>query len=591
MAENQEPTNNLIQLGAGVGSKVERIKMGSDYLRGQIVEELEQNTARFSEEQIQLLKFHGTYQQENRDQRQTRKAAGEEKAYQFMVRARIPGGHLTAEQYLAEDDLAGRYGNGTLRLTTRQSIQLHGVLKGNLRETIRQINLAQFSTLSACGDVNRNVMACPAPTASRAHARVHEIAQRIAMHLAPHSKAYYEIWVDGEKVENEEHEEVVEPIYGPTYLPRKFKIGVAFPHDNCIDVYTQDIGLIAHLEGEPDTDDEHLAGFTVVIGGGMGATHGKAETYPALAQPLCFVTPDEVLEICETVVTVQRDYGDRQNRKHARMKYVVAERGIPWFRAEVESRLGRSLQDPRPVSWSEVEDHLGWHQQGDGRWFVGVYVENGRVWDLGEMRLRTGLRAIVDEFRPGIRLTAQQNILLVDIAEEQRPAVEARLAEYGITSDPNSLGLHRLAMACPALPTCGLALAEAERVSASLVTKIEEELRTLGLGGEPISIRMTGCPNGCARPYMGDIGIVGRTKDIYNIYLGGDQPNTRLNTLYTGMVHFNDLVDTLHPVLLIWRDERQEGEKFGDFCHRVGVDYLRARVSEGRAVAEAQAHD
>ncbi|HEY3994119.1 MAG TPA: NADPH-dependent assimilatory sulfite reductase hemoprotein subunit [Ktedonobacteraceae bacterium] len=591
MAENQEPTNNLIHLGAGVGSKVERIKIGSDYLHGQIAEELQQDSARFSEDQVQLLKFHGTYQQEDRDLRQSRKAAGEEKAYQFMIRARIPGGYMTAEQYLAQDELADRYANGTLRLTTRQSIQFHGVLKGNLRATIHDINLSLLSTLSACGDVNRNVMACPAPTSSRAHARVHEIAHTLAMHLAPHSKAYHEIWIDGEKIETGAQEEVVEPIYGPTYLPRKFKIGVAFPDDNCIDVYTQDIGLVAHLEGKPGTDDERLAGFTVLIGGGMGMTHGKADTYPSLAQPLCYITPDEVVELAETIVTVQRDYGDRQNRKHARMKYVVAERGIPWFRAEVESRLGRSLQDPRPVSWSEVEDHLGWHQQGDGRWFVGIYVENGRVKDLGEVRLRQGLRAVIDEFRPSVRLTAQQNILLVDITEEQRSAVEARLIEYGIGSDPKQLGLRRLAMACPALPTCGQALAEAERVSASLVSQIEEDLRALGLAGEPISIRMTGCPNGCARPYMGDIGIVGRTKDVYNVYLGGDQPNTRLNTLYAGMIHFNELAATIHPLLEIWRDERQAGEKFGDFCHRVGMDYLHERANGKHSVAEVQAHD
>lgn len=594
MAENQEPTNNLLHLGKGVGSKVERIKKESHYLRGEIVEQLQQDSSRFTEDQVQLLKFHGTYQQEDRDLRQVRKVAGEEKAYQFMVRARIPGGYLTAEQYLAQDELAERYANGTLRLTTRQSIQLHGVLKGNLRATIHEINLAQLSTLSACGDVNRNVMACPAPTSSRAHARVHEIAHTLAMHLAPHSKAYHEIWVDGEKIETGAEEEVVEPIYGSTYLPRKFKIGVAFPNDNCIDVYTQDIGLVAVLEDEPGTDDKRLAGFTVLIGGGMGMTHGKADTYPHLALPLCFATPEEVVEIAEAIVTVQRDYGDRQNRKHARMKYVVAERGIPWFRAEVEGRIGRKVQDPRPVSWDDVEDHLGWHQQGDGRWFVGIYVENGRVKDAGEMRLRQGLRAVVDEFRPGVRLTAQQNILLIDITAEQRPAVEARLAEYGIVSNPKKLGLRRLAMACPALPTCGQALAEAERVSPTFVEQIEADLRELGLEGEPISIRMTGCPNGCARPYMGDIGIVGRTKDIYNVYIGGDQPNTRLNTLYASMVHFNKLAETVHPLLEIWRDERQVGEKFGDFCYRVGVDYLRERASTigvSQTVAEAHAHD
>jgi sulfite reductase (ferredoxin) len=590
MAENQEATNDLLHLGAGGGSKVERIKKESRYLRGQILEELQQESARFSEEQVQLLKFHGTYQQENRDLRQARKAAGEEKAYQFMVRSRIPGGVLTPEQYLVEDELAGRYANGTLRITTRQGIQLHGVLKGNLHATIHGINEALLSTLAACGDVNRNVMACPAPTASRAHARVHEIAHTIAMHLAPRSRAYHEIWIDGEQVATvQQPEDQVEPIYGPTYLPRKFKIGVAFPGDNCIDVYTQDIGLVAHLEDGPSAGDERLAGFTVLIGGGMGMTHGKAETYPHLAQPLCYATTDEVVEVVETIVTIQRDYGDRQNRKHARMKYVVAERGVPWFRAELEHRLGRSVQEPRPLAWRDVEDHLGWHEQGDGRWFLGLYVENGRVKDVGSERLRTGLREVIAEFRPGIHLTAQQNILLTDIAEEQRALLDARLAEYGIVTDPNRLGLRRLALACPALPTCGLALAEAERVSHGVVSQIEEELRVLGLASEPVSIRMTGCPNGCARPYMGDIGIVGRSKDIYNIYLGGDQANTRLNALYASLVHFNDLAATVRPLLQIWRDDRQEGETFGDFAHRVGVEHLRARVAEAGGTVEARA--
>jgi sulfite reductase (ferredoxin) len=592
MAENQEPTNNLISLGVGVGSKVERVKKESEYLRGQIAEELQQETSRFSEAQVQLLKFHGTYQQEDRDQRQTRKAAGTEKAYQFMVRSRIPGGVLTAEQYLAEDELAGRYGNGTLRITTRQGIQLHGVLKGNLRATIHDINAALLSTLAACGDVNRNVMACPAPTASRAHARVHEIAHTIAMYLAPRSHAYHEIWIDGEQVHTvqQEQAEEVEPIYGPTYLPRKFKIGVAFPGDNCIDVYTQDIGLVAHLEGEPGSDDERLAGFTVLVGGGMGMTHGKAETYPHLALPLCYVPVDEVVQVVETIVTIQRDYGDRQNRKHARMKYVVAERGIPWFRTELESRLGRSVQDPRPLSWHDAEDHLGWHEQGDGKWFLGLYLENGRVKDQGDVRLRTGLREVIAEFRPGIHLTPQQNILLTDIPAEQREQVEARLAEYGITTDPARLGIRRLSMACPALPTCGLALAEAERVSSTVVSQIEDELRALGLENEPLSVRMTGCPNGCARPYMGDIGIVGRTKDFYHIYIGGDQPNTRLNTLYASLVHLNDVAVTVRPLLEIWRDDRLPGETFGDFCHRVGLEELRARVAQIGNTAEAEVH-
>lgn len=586
MADNQE--NNLTQLGAGVGSKVERIKLASNHLKGQIVEELQQETSRFSEDQVQLLKFHGTYQQEDRDQRVARKATKEEKAYQFMVRSRIPGGVLTAEQYLAEDELAGRYANGALRITTRQGFQLHGVLKGDLHATIRDINAALLSTLAACGDVNRNVMACSAPLASRSHARIHEIAQKIAMHLAPRSKAYHELWIDGEQVQTIEQEDKaeVEPIYGSTYLPRKFKIGVAFPGDNCIDVYTQDVGLVAQLEHE-GTAQENLVGFTVLIGGGMGMTHGKTDTYPHLALPLCFATVDETLEIVETIVTIQRDYGDRQNRKHARMKYVVAERGIPWFRAELEKRLGRGVADPHPLVWNDVDDHLGWHEQGDGRWFIGLYVENGRIRDDGENNLRAGLRAIVDEFRPGIHLTPQQNILLTDLSAQQKEALNTRLAEYGIVTDPTKLGLRRLAMACPALPTCGLALAEAERISPSIVDQIEIDLRELGLVGEQISIRMTGCPNGCARPYMGDIGFVGRTKDIYNVYIGGDQPNTRLNTLYAAMVHTADLAATIRPLLKIWRDERLPGENFGDFSHRVGIEYLQALVARENSAAEA----
>ncbi len=571
MSDHEDAKNNLIALGEGVGSKVERIKIESAHLRGQIREELEQDTARFSEDQVQLIKFHGMYQQEDRDVRQQRKAAGSEKAYQFMIRSRIPGGAMTAEQYLTEDELAGRYGNGTLRITTRQGFQLHGILKGDIHPTIHAINEALLSTLAACGDVNRNVMACPAPAASRAQAQVQEIAHRIAMHLAPRSQAYHEIWVDGEKLDtvtlDQEHE--TEPMYGPTYLPRKFKIGVAFPGDNCIDIYTQDIGLVACLDGE------QLAGFTVLVGGGMGMTHGKTETYPRLATPLCYATVDEVLAVVETIVMIQRDYGDRKNRKHARMKYVVEEQGIAWFRAELEQRLGHGIQDPREVSWHDAEDHLGWHSQGDGSWFLGLFVENGRVKDDAATRMRTGLRHVIEEFRPGIRLTAQQNIILTDITETQRRPLTALLASYGIATDPARLGTRRFAMACPALPTCGLALAEAERVLPMITQQIEADLQALGLANEPVSIRMTGCPNGCARPFMGDIGFVGRTKDIYNIYLGGDMPNTRMNTLYAPSVHLNELAATIRPLLALWRDQRLTGESFGDFCYRVGFAYLR----------------
>jgi sulfite reductase (ferredoxin) len=576
--DQDEAANNLIHLGHGGGSKVERIKASSDYLRGRISEELAADTSHFSEDQVQLIKFHGMYQQENRDARLARKAAGTEKAYQFMVRSRIPGGALTAEQYLVEDEIADLYGNGTLRFTTRQGIQLHGVLKGNLYATIHNINEALLSTLAACGDVNRNVMACPAPSADRAHVHLNEIAHKIAMHMAPRSKAYHEIWIDGEKAHTVEEPETVEPMYGPTYLPRKFKIGVAFPGDNCIDVLANDIGLVAYLE------DGELAGFTVLIGGGMGMTHGKAETYPRLATPLCDITADEVLRVVETIATVQRDYGDRQNRRHARMKYVVEERGTEWFRAEVESRLGYKLRDPRPIVMHDVEDHLGWHEQGDGRWFLGLHIENGRVKDTETLQLKTGLRRAIERFRPGIRLTAQQNILLTDLTAEQRAPLEALLSEYGISTDPTAAGVYRFAMACPALPTCGLAVAESERVLPSIVREIEADLRELGLLGEPLSIRMTGCPNGCARTYMGDIGFVGRSKDLYNIYLGGDRANMRMNTLYASTVHIKELAATIRPLLALWKDERLPQETFGDFCHRSGLEQLRARVQAGETV-------
>ena len=557
----------LLALGLGAGSKVEHVKADSQYLRGAIDEQLHEDTTHFTEEQIHLLKFHGTYQQDDRDIRLARRS---DKAYQFMVRSRIPAGVLTPEQYLAQDDIATRYGNGTLRITTRQAFQVHGVLKGDLRATIHDINDALLSTLAACGDVNRNVMACPAPIGDVAHLQIEAIAHELAMHLAPQSGAYHEIWIDNEKAAT--IGEDVEPLYGPTYLPRKFKIGVAFPGDNCIDVYTQDVGLVAELDGE------RLVGFTVLIGGGMGATHGKAETYPRLATPFCFVAPEEVVAVVEAIITVQRDYGDRTNRKHARMKYVVEERGIDWFRAETEQRLGRSLAAPHALEWHGATDHLGWHKQADGLWFLGLNVENGRIKDDGVLRLRSGLRHAIQRFAPQVRLTAQQNIILSGITTKQKSPLRLLLAKYGVITDPLTLGLVRHAMACPALPTCGLALAEAERALPDLIRQIDAEIRAMGFENEPLSVRMTGCPNGCARPYVGDIGIVGRSKDLYNIFLGGDPSLTRLNTLYAADITSDQIVATLRPLFQVWRDEREPREAFGDYCHRIGFAVLSERA-------------
>ncbi|HTA38259.1 MAG TPA: NADPH-dependent assimilatory sulfite reductase hemoprotein subunit, partial [Candidatus Acidoferrales bacterium] len=362
-------SDDLLTLGAGEGSANEAIKLRTDYLRGTIARELDAPGGSLGEDSQQLIKFHGSYQQENRDNRRARKAAGLEIEHAFMVRSRIPGGVLTAQQYLAHDEIAARYGNSTLRLTTRQGIQLHGVVKRDLKPTIRAINDALLDTLAACGDVNRNVMACPAPACTAAHAQSQDYARKIAAHLLPKTRAYHEIWLDGEKVEGPEEE----PIYGSTYLPRKFKIAVASPGDNCVDAYTQDIGFVAEAVAE------ELAGFTVLAGGGMGSTHGKKETYPRLGTPLCFARPHEVLEIAETIVTIQRDYGDRKNRKHARMKYLIEEYGIDWFRSELEHRLGRDVEDPHAATFDGVDDHLGWHDQAGGHLYLGIYVENGRV--------------------------------------------------------------------------------------------------------------------------------------------------------------------------------------------------------------------
>lgn len=573
-ANDDTPHPDLATLGPGADSKVEHIKAESHLLRGTIAAQLAEPTNRFTEDQTQLLKFHGTYQQDDRD---IRRMLGAEKAYQFMVRSRIPGGVLTADQYLAEDEIAGKYANGTLRITTRQGFQLHGVLKGDLKATIAAINVTLLSTLAACGDVNRNVMACVAPLPDRAQAELVSFADQLAQRLAPRSGAYHEIWLDGEQVETIElpasnGTPEVELLYGPTYLPRKFKIGIAYPGDNCVDIYSQDIGLVAELA------NEQLAGFTVLIGGGMGMTHGKAETFPRLATPFCFVPIAQATTVVEAILMVQRDYGDRINRKHARMKYLVEERGIPWFRAEVEQRIGFALAEPHPLVWADADDHLGWHQQANGDWFLGIFVENGRIHDTPSLRLRSGLRAVIERYRPGVRLTPQQNLLLTDIPTRRKGLVAATLARYGLTTNPNDLGVIRHSLACPALPTCGLALAEAERVLPELIRAMQRELQALGIDAEPLSVRMTGCPNGCARPYLGNIGIVGRSKDLYTLFIGGDRAGTRLNQLYAEGVTTSTIVSTLRPLLVIWQANRQPGEAFGDYAERIGLNALRQQA-------------
>ncbi len=552
-------SETLAELGPGAGSANEAIKLASRGLRGGIGAGLQNDSPHFGEDDVQLLKFHGSYQQDDRDQRRARRDSEAGKAYQFMVRARIPGGVLTSAQYLAIDRLASEYGNGSLRFTTRQGIQLHGVVKGDLQRTIRGINDAMLSTLAACGDVNRNVMACPAPAPNAAYAQIAGFANAIAERLAPRTRAYHELWLDGERVEAPE----IEPVYGPTYLPRKFKIAVASPGDNCVDVFTQDLGFVAHVAGE------RLEGFTVVAGGGMGATHGKAETFPRLATPLCFAKPDEVLDVAEAVVTAYRDFGDRRNRKHARLKYVVEELGIAWLRQEVSKRISFWPDDPRPVRFDRSDDHLGWHRDAGGAWYFGLCVGNGRVSDREGSPLRSALRELAARFEVGFRITGQQNVLLTGIAGAQRSAFDAALRRFGIDADPGTLGIARYAMACPALPTCGLAVAEAERALPGVLELLESELAALGLQDEVVAVRMTGCPNGCARPRMADIGIVGRSSDLYDLFVGGNAANTRLNLLFAKGVKRTEIAAVLRPALERWRAERHPAESFGDFAARL----------------------
>ncbi len=545
-------------------AKVERIKAESDGLRGTIARELAEPTTRFVEENAQLLKFHGIYQQEDRDERKAARVSGEErkpKAYSFMVRTKNPGGYAPGPSFLALAELCDSHGNGTLRMTTRQGFQMHGVHKSDLKEVIASINENLGSTLGACGDINRNVMAPAAPFAAKPYAIAREAARSIAELLTPRTGGYYEIWQDGELQRTSET--TLDPLYRDVYLPRKFKIAVAVPGDNSVDIYTHDIGVVPIL-----SPVDVVIGYDLFIGGGLGMTHRKAETYPRLGDEFAFVEPADLLPVVRAIVEVQRDYGDRTNRKHARLKYTLADKGLAWFRAEVERYAGRTLATFRPLPAWEHRDYLGWHEQGDGRLFIGLNVQNGRIQDSPASQLKTALREIVARFRLDLVVTPQQNILLVDVPREARGPIDAILAERGVRPIEAVSLVERLAMACPALPTCGLALAESERSMPALINVLEARLAELGLEREPISIRMTGCPNGCARPYMSEVGIVGVSGDRYNVYLGGSTESIRLNRVYKEMVSGADLAPLLGGLFSDFARERAAGESFGDYCNR-----------------------
>jgi sulfite reductase (ferredoxin) len=559
-------------------SAVEVAKIASHYLRGDIPQELADGTPGFGKASIQLLKNHGTYQQDDREAR-TKSADGKKSARQisFMVRTRIPGGKLTAGQMLAEIDLGDECGNGTVRLTTRQGVQHHGIVKGDLQATIRRINEIQLSTLAACGDVERNVMCCPAPIHdSPVRGEMMAMAERLAMHLAPRTRAYHEIWLTddatGEKTlaggGPDGHE--VEPIYGPTYLPRKFKTAFGLPEDNCVDIYANDLGFLAVHDGAT------IRGYNVLAGGGMGVTPSAAKTFPALAKRLGFVPPEDVLDIAVAIVKVQRDFGNRSDRKVARLKYTIHNLGLETFRAKVEEYFGKPLAPCHPADVHGFDDHIGWFPQGDGRFFYGLNVENGRIHDTGDFRLKTALRRILTDIRPGVRITAHQSLLFTDLHAADRVRIAEILHAHGVKTSEEISTLRRWSMACVALPTCGLAVAESERVLPGLIDSLEPEVAKLGLSGDAFTLRMTGCPNACARPYNCDIGIVGRTAGKYTMFLGGRLLGDRLNTEYKDLVPFEHLCAEVTAVLACYKAERQSGETLGDFCHRKGVDGVRA---------------
>ena len=556
-------------------SKVEAIKAASRGLRGTLAEELTVETPTFSDAAVQVLKFHGVYQQDDRDLRKEARKLGLDKHYQMMIRTRIPGGVVSPEAYLAHDAIAGRWGNGTLRVTTRQDFQLHGVLKGDLRSSIRAINDSLLTTLGGCGDQERNIMCCPAPIRDRLREEAGRVLGELVHALTPATRAYHEIWLDGELAASSEPEP--DPLYGDRYLPRKFKTAVAVEGDNCVDVYANDLALVAR--GDRDAG---LTGFEVLVGGGLGRTRNKPDTFPTVARPMAFVEPRQVVELSRAVVGVHRDFGNRGDRRHARLKYLVRERGLEWFRDRVQERVPFELLAPRALQWRPVDDHLGWHEQGVGLSFLGIHVENGRIADGDDALLRTGIREAVARFRPQVRLTAQQNVILAGLRTDRRKDVESVLAAHGVRLVEGVHTAIRNSMACPAWPTCGLAVAESERVMPALMRRIAPLLDRLGMSDERISFRMTGCPNGCARPYLGDVGFVGTTLGKYDVFLGGDFGGTRLNELYAESVALEDIPGVLRGPLTAFKRERRPAQGFGDWCAEVGLEALRRRFLEAR---------
>ncbi|MCH9694685.1 MAG: NADPH-dependent assimilatory sulfite reductase hemoprotein subunit [Gammaproteobacteria bacterium] len=545
-------------------TEVEHIKADSRHLRGTLVDGLRDTlTGAIAAPDTQLSKFHGIYQQDDRDIRSERKRQKLEPAYSFMIRGRIPGGLLTTSQWLSLDRIALQHANRSIRLTTRQAVQYHGVVKRDLKQTIAEINQSTLDTIAACGDVNRNVMSPPLPALSGVHRQVQAQAEKLSERLMPRSRAYHEIWLDGKKVESSQNE--VEPIYGDTYLPRKFKATFVIPPQNDVDVYSQDLGFITIVK------DGEIVGYNVTAGGGMGMTHGETDTYPRLGDVLGFILPEHVLQVAEAVVTTQRDYGDRTNRKHARLKYTIDDRGVDWFRAEVEKRSGVAFETAAKFSFVANGDVYGWQKDDVGAWHYGLFVQGGRISDVDERRLLSGIRAIARLHSCEFRLTPNQNLIISKVADSDKASIDALLAEYGIENSAQASPLRLNSMACVAFPTCGLAMAESERYLPSLVDKLDAQLASHGLQNEPITIRMTGCPNGCARPYIAEIGLVGKGPGRYTLFLGAGFAGERLGAPYLDNANEAEIMAALDPLFADFGKRRDPSEHFGDFLVRTGT--------------------
>ncbi len=543
---------------------VEDIKSESNALRGKILETLQSDANHFSETDYQLLKFHGAYQQDDRDLRMDRKRVGLDKAFIFMVRNKMAGGTISAEQYLAHDRIAGSLSNGSLRITTRQAIQFHGILKNGLRETIASIEKCGLTTSGACGDVVRNTMAPSAPFNTPEHRDAHRLAHELSRRFLAHTTAHTEIWVNGKKIDlqGRRNFDDEEPVYGKVYLPRKFKIGIAIPPRNDVDIYAQDLGFVPHVESG------QVEGYTVLVGGGFGMGHGKMHTRPYLAKPLFYVMRADAIDAAVAIVTTHRDFGRRDDRAQARLKYLIADRGLAWFRKEVESRMSGPTEEAKSLNWSTVQDFLGWHEQGDGKLFVGVWVNEGRIADTETSKYRTGFRILFERFGVPARLTPNTNILFYNIDSAHKDEFQATLEEFGIAPAESLTEARKTAHACVALPTCGLALSESERVFPTLMDKIDEYLHQLGLANEPLLIRMTGCPNGCARPYNADIAFVGRAPNKYAVFAGGSSSGARLGGMEQKVATLDELPGIVRGYLAEFAKGRRPKESFSAWWER-----------------------